>query len=218
ARISIPAPVPVPAWSDSEVARLLAMSSPPSSPLSLLSSQPPQIPFPPLPLILSPPSPMLSPAPPFSRIRESSSAAARPVGGLRADYGFVATMDREIRRDSEREVGYRITDSWDEINKRGGVRLDSGGSNKDPFGLDFCRQPWGGGVFVWWKPLPMGYLFGAAEAGSQRRGCLFGAAEVGSHVGGCLFGAAEVGSHVRACLFGAAEVGSHVGSVCLMLP
>ncbi|GJZ53307.1 hypothetical protein Tco_0608192 [Tanacetum coccineum] len=46
---------------------------------------------------------------------ESSSAAARPVGGLRADYGFVATIDREIRRDLERDVGYGITDSWDEI-------------------------------------------------------------------------------------------------------
>nr|GEV87954.1 hypothetical protein [Tanacetum cinerariifolium] len=45
----------------------------------------------------------------------SSAAAARPVGGLRADYGFVATMDREIMRDPEREVGYGITDSWDEI-------------------------------------------------------------------------------------------------------
>ncbi|GJR68969.1 hypothetical protein Tco_0015034 [Tanacetum coccineum] len=33
----------------------------------------------------------------------SSAAAARPTGGLRADYGFVATMDREIRRDPERE-------------------------------------------------------------------------------------------------------------------
>ncbi|GJU59679.1 putative reverse transcriptase domain-containing protein [Tanacetum coccineum] len=43
----------------------------------------------------------------------SSAAAARPAGGLRADY--VATMDREIRRDPEREVGYGITDSWDEI-------------------------------------------------------------------------------------------------------
>ncbi|GKF20572.1 hypothetical protein Tco_0069210, partial [Tanacetum coccineum] len=39
------------------------------------------------------------------------------AGGLRADYGFVATMDREIRRDPEREVGYGITDSWDEIVK-----------------------------------------------------------------------------------------------------
>nr|GEY01579.1 reverse transcriptase domain-containing protein [Tanacetum cinerariifolium] len=45
----------------------------------------------------------------------SSTAAARPAGGLRADYGFVATMDREIMRDPEREVGYGITDSWDEI-------------------------------------------------------------------------------------------------------
>nr|GFC32159.1 hypothetical protein [Tanacetum cinerariifolium] len=45
----------------------------------------------------------------------SSAAAARPAGGLRADYGFVATVDREIVRDSEREFGYGITDSWDEI-------------------------------------------------------------------------------------------------------
>nr|GEY05224.1 reverse transcriptase domain-containing protein [Tanacetum cinerariifolium] len=40
ARISIPAPVPVPAWSDSEDVRLLAMSSPPASPLSPWSSPP----------------------------------------------------------------------------------------------------------------------------------------------------------------------------------
>ncbi|GJT56353.1 putative reverse transcriptase domain-containing protein [Tanacetum coccineum] len=45
----------------------------------------------------------------------SAGAAARPAGGLRADYGFVATIDREIRRDPERYVGYGITDSWDEI-------------------------------------------------------------------------------------------------------
>ncbi|GKA12128.1 hypothetical protein Tco_0691674 [Tanacetum coccineum] len=206
ARITIPEPVPVPAWSDSEVARLLAISSPPASPLSPWSSSPPQIPFPlppPIPspsLPLSPPSPVLS-APPPSPIRSlgyraamirmraeaaatshslplpppfilsptrldapppmptsaptslpplllpsasrredrpevnlpprkrlgialgpryevgesSAAAAARPAGGLRADYGFVATMDREIRRDPERYVGYGITDSWDEI-------------------------------------------------------------------------------------------------------
>nr|GFB22913.1 hypothetical protein [Tanacetum cinerariifolium] len=173
ARISIPDPVPMPAWSDSEVVRLLAMSSPPASPLSPWSSPPPQIPFPPLPPILSPPLPVLSLAPPPSPIRslgyraamirlraeaastshspplqppsasrredkpevtlpprkklrialgpgyevgESLSAtAARPVGGLRVDYGFVATMDREIMRDPERKVGYVITYSWDEI-------------------------------------------------------------------------------------------------------
>nr|GFC80528.1 hypothetical protein [Tanacetum cinerariifolium] len=52
---------------------------------------------------------------PGYEVGESSSAVAtRPAGGLRADYGFVATMDREIMRDPEREVGYGITDSWDE--------------------------------------------------------------------------------------------------------
>nr|GFC60886.1 hypothetical protein [Tanacetum cinerariifolium] len=45
----------------------------------------------------------------------SSAAAARPARGFRADYGFVATVDREIMRDPEREIGYGITDSWDEI-------------------------------------------------------------------------------------------------------
>nr|GEZ82671.1 putative reverse transcriptase domain-containing protein [Tanacetum cinerariifolium] len=161
ARISIPAPVPMPAWSDSKIVRLLAMSSPPASPLSPWSLPPPRIPFLPLPPILSPPSPVLSPAPPPSPIRSlgyraamirlraeaastshspplqlpsasrkedrpevtlpswkklgitlgpryevgesSSAAAARPAGGLRADYGFVATMDREIMCNPERE-------------------------------------------------------------------------------------------------------------------
>ncbi|GKD50623.1 hypothetical protein Tco_1279599 [Tanacetum coccineum] len=206
ARISIPTPIPTPVWSDAEVARLLTISTPPSSPLSPWSSPLPQIPSPPLPPIpslslpvspplpVSSPVPVLSPSPPASPIRslsyraamirlraeaastshslplpppiilshtrpdapssgtpplhllstyrredrpevtlpprkrlgialgpayevgESSSvAAARPAGGLRADYGFVATMDREIRRDLERDVGYGITDSWDKI-------------------------------------------------------------------------------------------------------
>nr|GFB03904.1 hypothetical protein [Tanacetum cinerariifolium] len=47
--------------------------------------------------------------------KSSSAAAARPARGFRADYGFVANVDREIMRDLEREVGYWITDSWDEI-------------------------------------------------------------------------------------------------------
>ncbi|GJV31095.1 hypothetical protein Tco_1391495 [Tanacetum coccineum] len=171
ARISIPTPVPTPVWSDAEVARLLAISTPPSSPLSSWSSPLPQIPFPPLhpipspspplPVSTPPPAspirplgyrvamirlraeaastshplllPLLSPIPaptsspplllPSTNRREdrpevgesSSAAAARPAGGLRADYGFVATMDREIKRDLERDVGYGITDSWDEI-------------------------------------------------------------------------------------------------------
>ncbi|GJX65849.1 hypothetical protein Tco_0300192 [Tanacetum coccineum] len=218
ARISIPALVPTPVWSDAEVARLLAISTPPSSPLSPWSSPLPQIPSPPLPSIpspslpVSPPLPVSSPVlvlslspppslihslgyrvamiwlraeaastsyslplpppfilsptrsdapssgippplpisvptsspplllPPTSRREDrpevtlpprkrlgialglryevgesSSAAAARPARGLRADYGFVATMDREIRLDPKRKVGYGITDSWDEI-------------------------------------------------------------------------------------------------------
>ncbi|GKC43896.1 hypothetical protein Tco_1061618, partial [Tanacetum coccineum] len=170
ARISILAPVPTLVWSDAKVARLLAISTPPSPSLSPWSSPLPHIPSPPLPSILSPlpvssPVPVLSSSPPASPIRtldyraamiwlraeaastshslplpppiilsytrhhlciyslltvertnpSSSTAAARPAGGLRADYGFVATVDREIRHDLERDVGYGITNSWDKI-------------------------------------------------------------------------------------------------------
>nr|GEY04241.1 reverse transcriptase domain-containing protein [Tanacetum cinerariifolium] len=118
ARISIPAPVPMPAWSDSEIVRLLSMSSPLASPLSPWSSPPSQIPFPPLPPILSPPSPKrlgIALGLGYEVGESSSDAAARPARGLRANYGFVATMDREIMRDLERHVSFRITDSWDEI-------------------------------------------------------------------------------------------------------
>ncbi|GKB17663.1 hypothetical protein Tco_0851586 [Tanacetum coccineum] len=45
----------------------------------------------------------------------SSAAAARPTGGFKAYYGFVATMDREIMHDLERDVGYGITNTWDEM-------------------------------------------------------------------------------------------------------
>ncbi|GJZ67781.1 hypothetical protein Tco_0631021, partial [Tanacetum coccineum] len=74
ARISIPAPVPTPVWSDAEDVRLLAISTPPSSPLSLWSSPLLQIPSPSLPL--SPPSPVLSPALPPSPIRSLGYRAA----------------------------------------------------------------------------------------------------------------------------------------------
>ncbi|GKF05300.1 hypothetical protein Tco_0035968, partial [Tanacetum coccineum] len=39
-------------------------------------------------------------------------AAARPIGGRREDYGFVDTMDTEIRRQRAEEVGYGIRDVW----------------------------------------------------------------------------------------------------------
>ncbi|GJR79502.1 hypothetical protein Tco_0150287 [Tanacetum coccineum] len=184
ARISIPEPLPVPAWSDSEVARLLAISSPPASPLSYVFINTTQIsrshyhhphlaeaaatshslPLPP-PFILSPtrpdaPPPLPTSAPtsfpplllpsdshregrpevnlpprmglgialgPRYEVGESSAAAAaRPAGGLRADYGFVATMDRErapVSTDTElgahmREFESMVRRDTDEIYTR----------------------------------------------------------------------------------------------------
>ncbi|GJR00662.1 hypothetical protein Tco_0523646 [Tanacetum coccineum] len=46
-----------------------------------------------------------------TRRESSSTASARPTGGFRADYGFVATIDREIMWDLERDVSYEITDT-----------------------------------------------------------------------------------------------------------
>ncbi|GJX89495.1 hypothetical protein Tco_0341509 [Tanacetum coccineum] len=158
-----------------EVERLLALNTPPPSPLTPLSSPLPQIPSPPLPT--SPPASVLPASPPASPIRplgyraamirlraetpstshplplptsspplqllssdhrtdrpeitlpprkrlgidlgprcevgeSSAAAAARPIGGRRADYGFVGTMDTEIRRQRAEEVGYGIRDVW----------------------------------------------------------------------------------------------------------
>ncbi|GKE69346.1 hypothetical protein Tco_1527418, partial [Tanacetum coccineum] len=185
ARISIQPQTPVSLPSDTKVARLLAIPTPPPSLLSLRLSPLPQIPSPRLPLILSllprakapstshsppphiilshtradtppsgtPPSgtPLLLPIPlptsspplhllstdhradrpevtllprkwlgialgPRYEVGESSSApTARPLRGFRADYGFVATMDKEIMRDLERDVSYGITDTWDKM-------------------------------------------------------------------------------------------------------
>ncbi|GJX80934.1 hypothetical protein Tco_0329083 [Tanacetum coccineum] len=131
---------PGPFLSEEEAERFLAIPTPPPSPLTPLSSPLPQIPSPPLLPIPAPTSspPLLLPStdcradrpevclPPRKRMcialgpryeigKSSSAPTARPTRGFRADYGFVATLDREIRRDPEREVGYGITDSWHEI-------------------------------------------------------------------------------------------------------
>ncbi|GKB54688.1 hypothetical protein Tco_0905441, partial [Tanacetum coccineum] len=46
-------------------------------------------------------------------IFEVEECLSTPTGGFRADYGFVATLDAEIRHDLEWEIGYQITDIWD---------------------------------------------------------------------------------------------------------
>ncbi|GKE24449.1 hypothetical protein Tco_1435961 [Tanacetum coccineum] len=89
----------------------------------------PSIPSPPLlpppsSLYLPPPVPTSSPlpSPPLpplaallfipSPVDQSSTAAPRPTGGHRANYGFIGTMDAEIRRQRAEEVGYGIRDVW----------------------------------------------------------------------------------------------------------
>ncbi|GKD08796.1 putative reverse transcriptase domain-containing protein, partial [Tanacetum coccineum] len=49
---------------------------------------------------------------PRFEVEESYYAPARSTRGFRADYSFVSTLDAEIRRDPDREVGYEITDVW----------------------------------------------------------------------------------------------------------
>ncbi|GJU56441.1 hypothetical protein Tco_1230155 [Tanacetum coccineum] len=46
------------------------------------------------------------------KVEESSMAAPRPTGGHGADYGFIGTMDAEVRRQRAEEVGYGIRDVW----------------------------------------------------------------------------------------------------------
>ncbi|GJT91064.1 hypothetical protein Tco_1079909 [Tanacetum coccineum] len=94
---------------------------PPPLPISVFTSSPPVL-LPSAsrredrPEVTLPPQKMLGVTlGPRYEVGEISSAAARSAGGLRADYGFVATMDREIMRDPKRDVGYGITDSWDNI-------------------------------------------------------------------------------------------------------
>nr|GEX07000.1 reverse transcriptase domain-containing protein [Tanacetum cinerariifolium] len=55
---------------------------------------------------------------PIFKARECTSApTARPTGGFRVDYGFVGTLDAEIRCDPDREIGYRITDIWEDLDE-----------------------------------------------------------------------------------------------------
>ncbi|GJV22565.1 putative reverse transcriptase domain-containing protein [Tanacetum coccineum] len=146
ARISIPAQAPVPFLSEDEVERFLAISTPPPSPLTPLSSPLPQIPSPPLPaspplLVSSPPLPA-SPIHPLGYraamiwLRAKTPSTSYPLPSSTPPSGtppllpiplptsspplILPSTDyranvSEIRRDPERDVGYGITDTWDEM-------------------------------------------------------------------------------------------------------
>ncbi|GJU28479.1 putative reverse transcriptase domain-containing protein [Tanacetum coccineum] len=120
-RMSIPSP-PLPPPPSS-------LHLPPPVPTSLPL---PSSPLPPLPASLSIPPPVdrredtpetklpprkrLCLTTPTSRnkVGKSLNAAPRPTRGHRADYGFIGTMDAEIRRQRVEEVGYRIRDVWEQ--------------------------------------------------------------------------------------------------------
>ncbi|GKE93673.1 hypothetical protein Tco_1574768, partial [Tanacetum coccineum] len=110
-----------------EVERLLALTTPPPSPLTLLLSPLPQIPSPLLPA--SPPASVLPALPPASpthplgymaamiRLRAETPSTSHPLplptsSPPLADYGFVDTVDVEISRWRAEEVGYGIGDAW----------------------------------------------------------------------------------------------------------
>nr|GEV86439.1 reverse transcriptase domain-containing protein [Tanacetum cinerariifolium] len=135
-RISILAQAHVPFLFRAKVKRLLALPTLPPSPLTSYSSSLPHIPSPPLPA--SPTHPLgyraamirltaespstfhLLPQPivlshtRFEVYDCSSAPTARPTRGFRANYGFVGTPDVEIRCDPDREIGYGITDVWED--------------------------------------------------------------------------------------------------------
>nr|GFA59784.1 putative reverse transcriptase domain-containing protein [Tanacetum cinerariifolium] len=55
-----------------------------------------------------PPSPALR----YEAGESSAAAAARPIEGRRADYGFVDSVEAEIRRRRAKDIGYGIRDTW----------------------------------------------------------------------------------------------------------
>ncbi|GJY12532.1 hypothetical protein Tco_0381841 [Tanacetum coccineum] len=125
-----PPPSPLSPWSP--LPSLLHLPPPVPTSLPLPSS-----PLPPLPVLLFipplvdhredipkaelPPRKWLCPTAPTLRyeVRESSTAAPRPTGGHRVDYGFIGTTDAEIRCRRAEEFGYSIRDVW--VDPKGAV-------------------------------------------------------------------------------------------------
>nr|GEW72712.1 hypothetical protein [Tanacetum cinerariifolium] len=99
---------------EAEVERLLAMPTPPSSPLTTLS--PPSVgerlardDIPETELLPRKKSCLFALGP---RYEVGESSTARPTGGRGIDYGFFSTLDVEARRRGIREVVYGIRDTW----------------------------------------------------------------------------------------------------------
>ncbi|GKB12585.1 hypothetical protein Tco_0846508 [Tanacetum coccineum] len=59
----------------------------------------------------------ISPTPIYKLEECSSAPTSRPTGGFKANYGFVCTLDAEIRRNLDKEISYGITDIWEDPNE-----------------------------------------------------------------------------------------------------
>ncbi|GKA53231.1 hypothetical protein Tco_0746546, partial [Tanacetum coccineum] len=134
--MSIRHQAPAPFLSEEVAERLLALPTPPPSPLSPYSSPLPQIPSPPLPISSPPPNgptytempeiclPLrkrprrTTPGPGYEVGESSAAGTARQVGPAtaRADlYGFADMLDAAPGCQTSRELGYGITDTWDDL-------------------------------------------------------------------------------------------------------
>nr|GEX79771.1 hypothetical protein [Tanacetum cinerariifolium] len=95
-----------------DVERLLALPTPPLSPLTSLS---PPFAGERLARLTDPsvhPSPLLLPSSGWSRYEAGESSTTRPTGDQGTDYRFVSTVDFEARQQGIRDVGYGIKDTW----------------------------------------------------------------------------------------------------------
>ncbi|GJZ62345.1 hypothetical protein Tco_0618482 [Tanacetum coccineum] len=135
--LPLPSPIVLPRTRASVA--MIRVDAPSTYILASRSEAPPSGTPPPLPIPLPTPSPpFLLPStdrradvreaylPPRKRLcfafgpryevgESSTTPTARPDGDFRRDYGFIATVDDEIMQDPERDVGYGITDTWDEM-------------------------------------------------------------------------------------------------------
>nr|GEW60879.1 hypothetical protein [Tanacetum cinerariifolium] len=121
---------PTPPSPQTQVARLLALPTPPLSSLTPLSSLLPQIPLPPLPVPSLPlPLPPHTTSPTYDGFLEAEmpprkrACLATPAPKLEVRESLAAgtarrqrpALEADLRQNRVREMGYGITDTWDEI-------------------------------------------------------------------------------------------------------
>ncbi|GJW64265.1 hypothetical protein Tco_0116149 [Tanacetum coccineum] len=101
---SLPLPPPIILSHTRASMSMMRAAAPSTYILASRSETPPSGTSPLLPISLP------TPSPPFSYPLLTVERT-----GPRVNYGFVATLDAKIRRDLERDVGYGITNTWDEM-------------------------------------------------------------------------------------------------------